>query len=457
MTGRTLVGHPRGLFTLASTELWERFSYYGMAALLVLYMVQELLLPGHIENVWGMATFRGALEAVFGPLSAQALASQIYGLYGGLVYFTPMLGGWLADRYFGTRRVVLSGIALMTAGHFAMTFEETFLIALALLIAGSGALKGNIASQVGKLYGRDEEAQRSRGFAIFSTFINIGAFGGPLVSGALAQAYGWHVGFAFAGFLMLIAIAVYIAGRRHLPDDRPRAGAAGPGAPLSQSDRRALWLMLPILAAAMLGHIAYFQSLNVGFVWIADNVDLATPLGTVPVPWFASVDPLAGIAAMPLLLAWWRWQATRGQEPDDIAKICIGMIIMAAGLLMFALGALFDDGGEASVVWPLLGYVCTGVGFLWYWPVTLAFVSRQAPPAITSLAVSASYVTLFVAGLATGTIGSFYEALSPGSFFLVNAAIPASGALLLFAVGPVLRRAAAAPPPIVRLTQGQVT
>lgn len=151
MNERTILGHPHGLFTLASTELWERFSYYGLAALLVLYMVQELLLPGHVGNVWGIAAFRGALEAVFGSLSAQALASQIFGLYGGLVYFTPMLGGWLADRYFGTRRVVLGGIALMTAGHFAMTFEETFLIALALLIAGSGALKRNIASQVGKL------------------------------------------------------------------------------------------------------------------------------------------------------------------------------------------------------------------------------------------------------------------------------------------------------------------
>lgn len=457
MNGRTTAGHPRGLFTLASTELWERFSYYGMAALLVLYMVQELLLPGHVENVWGMAAFRTSLEAVFGPLSAQALASQIFGLYAGLVYFTPMIGGWLADRYFGTRRVVLWGILLMTAGHFAMTFEETFLIALALLIAGSGALKGNIAAQVGKLYGPDDEAQRSRGFAIFSTFINMGAFGGPLVAGALAQAYGWHVGFAFAGFLMLIAIAVYIAGRGHLSDDRPRAGATGPRASLLPTDQRALWLMLPILAAATLAHIAYFQSLNAGFVWIADNVDLATPLGTVPVPWFASVDPLAGITVMPLLLVWWRWQATREREPDDIAKICIGMMIMAAGLLMFAVGALSADGGEASVVWPLLGYICTGIGFLWYWPVTLAFVSRQAPRSVTSLAVSASYVTLFIAGLVTGTIGSFYEALTPVSFFLLNAGIPASGALLLFAAGPILRRASAALPTIERLTEGQAT
>lgn len=444
MSERTFLGHPCGLFTLASTELWERFSYYGMSALLVLYMVQELLLPGHVEKVWGIAPLRQALESIFGPLSAQALASQLFGLYGGLVYVTPMLGGWLADRFFGARRMVLVGIVLMTAGHFAMTFEESFLIALVLLIAGSGALKGNIAAQVGKLYAADEQALRSRGFTIFSTFINVGAFGGPLVTGALAQAYGWQTGFAFAGLLMLLAIVVYVAGRAHLPDDRPARDAAEPRASLLRADWRTLLLMLPILLSSALAHIAYFQSLNVGFVWISEHVDLATPLGTVPVPWFASVDPLAGIIVMPLLLAVWRAQAERGREPDDFGKVAIGMLVMAAGIAMFALGAMFDDGGKASVIWPLLAYIGTGVGFLWYWPVTLSFVSRNAPHAITSLVVSASYLTLFVAGVATGMIGSFYEALTPVPFFLVNAAIPATGAVLLFAAAPLLRRALAA-------------
>ena len=441
MTPPTVHGHPRGLFTLASTELWERFSYYGMSALLVLYMVQELLLPGHIENVWGMAAFQSAIESIFGPLSAQALASQIYGLYGGLVYFTPMLGGWLADHFFGARRMVLIGIVLMAAGHLAMTFEETFLIALVLLIAGSGALKGNIAAQVGKLYGHDQEALRSRGFTIFSVFINVGAFGGPLVTGALAQGYGWHAGFAFAGALMLLAIIAYVAGRAHLPDDRPANDAAQPVAPLSSADWRSVLLMLPILFAATLTHIGYFQSLNVGFVWISDHVDLATPLGVVPVPWFASVDPLAGIIVMPLLLALWRVQAQRGREPDDFGKVIIGMLIMAAGIAMFAIGALNAGGGKTSLVWPILAYIGTGVAFLWYWPVTLSFVSRNAPQAINSLVVSASYLTLFVAGLATGVIGSFYEALTPAAFFLFNAAIPATGAALLFAAAPMLRRA----------------
>ncbi|QUL37642.1 peptide MFS transporter [Erythrobacter sp. JK5] len=454
MTGdRTFLGHPRGLVYLAFTEMWERFSYYGMVALLVLYMVQELLLPGHVENVWGMAGLRGGLEGVFGPLSNQALASQLFGLYGGLVYLTPILGGWLADRFFGTRPMVVTGILLMTAGHFAMTFEETFLIALALLIFGSGALKGNIAAQVGQLYPRDDEARRSRGYTIFSLFINIGAFGGPLASGALAQAYGWHVGFAFVGVLMLIAIAVYMAGRSHLPDGRPAPRGHGKRAPLTAAERRTLILMLPVLVAATLGHIVYFQSVNVAFVWIAEHVDLATPLGTIPIPWFGSVDPMAGILFMPLLIAWWGALARRDREPGDLGKIGIGMMLMASGMTLFAAGAfLAGETGKASIAWPLLGYICTGIGFLWYWPVTLAFVSRRAPQAITALAIGFTYVTLFIAGLSAGFLGSFYEQVTPDAFFLGMAAIPAAGAALLFLIRHPLTRALdrnlAAPAPI---------
>lgn len=440
MSDRAFIGHPRGLAYLAFTEMWERFSYYGMGALLVLYMVQELLLPGHIENVWGMAAVRGGLEGMFGPLSAQALASLLFGLYGGLVYFTPVIGGWLADRYFGARRMVLAGILLMTGGHFAMTFEESFLIALVLLIIGSGALKGNIATQVGQLYPRNEEARRSRGYAIFSTFINVGAFGGPIISGALAQAYGWHVGFAFAGVLMLFAIAVFVAGRKHLPIDRPNRHQHERRAPLTPSERRTLILMLPVLGAAVLAHISYFQSFNTGFVWISDHVNLSTQFGDVPVPWFGSIDPLAGIAVMPLLLLWWRAQAKRGREPSDIGKIAIGLLLMAAGMVMFAVGGLFAGTGQTCIIWPLLGYCCTGIGFLWYWPVTLAFVSRRAPGSITSLTIGSTYVTLFVASLLTGYIGSLYQTLPAAQFFLLNAALPASGAVLLFLFGRHLTR-----------------
>jgi len=151
----TFFGHPKGLAYLAFTEAWERFSYYGMAALLVLYMVNELLLPGHVEHVAGFATFQAILEGMFGPMSTQALASQIFGLYSGFVYFTPVLGGWLGDRI-GQRTAVVLGALSMSGGHLAMAFDKSFLLALLLLIIGSGLLKGNISAQVGSVYPPDD-------------------------------------------------------------------------------------------------------------------------------------------------------------------------------------------------------------------------------------------------------------------------------------------------------------
>ncbi|HEX3858166.1 MAG TPA: oligopeptide:H+ symporter, partial [Pseudolabrys sp.] len=177
-----LFGHPRGLSFLFATEMWERFSYYGMRALLVLYMVKYLLAPQHAARVIGLGTFHRALESVFGPLAAQPFASQIYGFYTGLVYLTPIFGGLLADRVLGQRRTVILGAALMAAGHFMMAFEPLFLFALLVLILGNGAFKPNISTQVGSLY-EPGDRRRDRAFSIFYVGINLGAFLAPLVCG----------------------------------------------------------------------------------------------------------------------------------------------------------------------------------------------------------------------------------------------------------------------------------
>ena len=151
-----LQGHPRGLAVLFFSEMWERFSFYGMRALLILYMTDQLLLPGSVEGVWGFAGLRSVLESVFGPLSIQAMSSQIYGLYTGLLYVTPVFGGLLADRMLGQRRTVVLGALLMAAGHFLMAFGATFLLALLLIIAGNGCFKPNVSAQVGALYAPDD-------------------------------------------------------------------------------------------------------------------------------------------------------------------------------------------------------------------------------------------------------------------------------------------------------------
>src|SRR5262245_61347995 len=204
-TRTDLFGHPRGLSYLFATEMWERFSYYGMRALLVLYMVKYLLDPERARHVVGLSAFKSALESVFGPLAAQPFASHIYGFYSGLVYLTPILGGLLADRVLGQRRTVLIGATLMAAGHFAMAFEQFFLFALGLLILGNGAFKPNISTQVG---GLDRKSTRlnSSHLGISYVGINLGAFLAPLICGTLGEELGWHYGFTAAGLGMTTAL-----------------------------------------------------------------------------------------------------------------------------------------------------------------------------------------------------------------------------------------------------------
>ena len=213
-----LFGHPRGLTFLFATEMWERFSYYGMRALLVLYMVKYLLLPGHAENVIGLGALRHLLESMFGPLGAQPFSSHIYGLYTGLVYLTPIFGGILADRVLGQHRTILLGAALMAIGHFMMAFEPLFLFALTVLILGNGAFKPNMSAQVGGLYAPGDR-RRDRAYSIFYVGINIGAFLAPLVCGTLGEEFGWHYGFTAAGVGMTIALAIYLCALPGLPPD----------------------------------------------------------------------------------------------------------------------------------------------------------------------------------------------------------------------------------------------
>lgn len=434
------LGHPRGLLFLALTEAWERFSFYGMRGLLVLYMVQTLLLPGRIENVAGIDTYRSVVEAVFGPMSTQALASQTFGLYSGFVYLTPFFGGLLADRWLGARKTVLIGIGLMTAGHFAMAFDASFLPALLLLVLGSGCLKGNVAAQVGHLYGPDDEGRRTRGFMIFSTGINIGATLGPLACGLVAQVYGWHAGFGLAGVLMLLAGVFYLAGWRHFADDRPARTRDG-AVPVSPAQWRILGLVFVIVLLNLGWMLPYDQTGNVGLIWSAERVDLSTPFGPFPAAWFNSIDPFSSIVFAPVLIALYGWQAKRGREPHETGKMALGSVVMALSLLAFAAGAWqAGSDGKAMVIWPVLATILTGIGFILCWPTVLALVSRRAPAGVNAMAVAGAYALLFISGVGSGWTARFYEQMPPWQFFTMHAAMSLVGALLLVALGPMLRR-----------------
>jgi POT family proton-dependent oligopeptide transporter len=428
---RSFFGHPRGLAYLAFTEAWERFSYYGMTALVVLYMVQQLLLPGHIEHVAGMVGYRSALEAMFGPMSPQQLASQTFGFYTGFVYVTPLIGGWIADRLLGAKRTVVIGATLMSAGHFAMAFDQSFLIALLLLIVGTGCLKGNIAAQVGHLYAADDVSRRTRAFTIFSTGINVGATLGPLVCGLLAQLYGWHIGFGCAGVLMVLATVTYLAGQRYLPDQQPRKRDRAPSAPLTSTERRKVVLLIMAAAITIFQSIAYYQCFNVGLVWINDHVDLSTPLGRIPAPWFNSIDAFVSIVVAAPLIALWARQARRGSEPTDVGKIGIGAAMAAASSGLLALGALAAAGGKVNAFIPVAAFAGMGVAFMYYWPPLLALISRSAPAKVNATLMGGCYLALAAGNMLMGRVGTYYEKMTPAAFWTLNAGIAATGALIV--------------------------
>jgi len=433
-----LFGHPKGLFYLAFTEAWERFSFYGMTALLVLYMVDQLLLPGHVENIAGFAGFRAAVESITGPLSSMAIASQIFGLYAGFVYFTPVFGGLIADRWIGQRNAVVIGALSMSAGHLAMAFDQTFLLALLLLVIGSGFLKGNISAQVGALYPVDDESRRTRGFAIFSMAINFGAVCGPLLCGWLAQVYGWHFGFGVAAIFMLAGLATYLLGYRHLPArvGRPEQAAA----PLKPEDWRIIRALFAVMLITVFQSTGYYQLYNMFKIWVQDAVNLQVGGLTIPVPWFQSIDALASILAVPLLFAIWRYQSKHRGEPGDLGKIGTGAWLAAISNLILAAAVYFADGAPVNAIWAVLYCVGMGVSFLYYWPTLLALVSREAPPRANATMMGIAFLTLFVSNNIIGWIGGLYEQVSPLAFWLMHAAIAAMGGVLVLLFGRRLHR-----------------
>jgi len=400
-----------------------------MTALLVLYMVNQLLLPGHVEQVVGFATFRGWLESAFGPLSTQALASQIFGLYAGFVYFTPVIGGWLGDRI-GQRSAVVAGALTMAGGHLAMAFDSTFLLALLLLIIGSGLLKGNISAQVGSIYPPDDEARRTRGFAIFSTAINVGAVAGPLFCGFLGTQFGWHVGFGAAAIFMLGALATYLSGYRYLPArvERKSKEAAGK---LTGQDRKSVLALVAAMAIVVPAYIAYYQLANVLPVWLQDHANLNAGSFQIPIPWFYSIDPLVSILSVPLLFALWNRQARNaGGEPSALSKIATGAFLTAAANLVLV-AAILGSSGPVLWIWPVLYCAIEGVAFMYFWPTLLALVSRVAPPKINATMMGATFLTLFVANNLIGRIGTYYEHMTPLAFWALHAAIGASSGFVM--------------------------
>ena len=438
-SGESLFGHPKGLTYLAGTELFERISFHGMQALLVLYMVEQLLLPGHVEQIVGFVTFRAVIEGITGPLSTQALASQIFGLYVGLVYFTPVLGGLVGDRLLGRRGAVALGALLMTAGHFCMAFDESFLLALLLLILGAGCLRGNLISQLGNLYPPDDR-RRADGFQIYFTMVNVGAFIAPLATGALGEVYGWHYGFGFAGFGMLIGLLLYLAGQRHLPPEAARVRGA-PRAQLSHSERRTVRYLLALLPMAAAFWVAQAQIWNVYNLWVRDHVDLNVGGWRMPVPWLQAVDSLGVVMLVVPLALLWRSQAKRGTEPGDLTKAGIGCLLFAGSVLwLSAADLVVGANGKVPLLWAIAFHFLSAIGWLYFAPIIVALVSKSAPPSVNALMIGVYYLSIFAGSTISGRLGGLYEQLSPAAFWGLHAAIVGSAGVVLLALsGPLVR------------------
>jgi proton-dependent oligopeptide transporter, POT family len=440
-----LFGHPRALTFLFATEMWERFSYYGMRALLVLYMVKYLLLPGQAENVIGLGPLKQMYEAMFGPLGVQAFSSQIYGLYTGLVYLTPVFGGLLADRVLGQHRTILLGAALMAIGHFIMAFESLFLVALTLLILGNGAFKPNMSAQVGGLYAPGDR-RRDRAYSIFYVGINLGAFLAPLVCGTLGEEFGWHYGFTAAGVGMTLALVIYLCAIPTLPpDELHQAIATGTEhAPLTRSEWRGILALLVLFIPTALFWAVYEQQGNTIALWADDHTDRFINLlvwrGEIPVTWFQAFNPFLIFAFTPLLVAWWARQAARGAEPSTVTKMALGCFGVAlANLIM--IGAVWEAAGdEASWLW-LLGYfVVVTVGELYLSPIGLSLVSKVAPARMVSMLMGLWLATSFTGNLLAGWLGSFWSGMDKGMFFLMMAGIAAFAGAVIFAFNRPVER-----------------
>jgi proton-dependent oligopeptide transporter, POT family len=424
---RAFLGHPKGLGYLSFTEACERFSYYSMQTLLVLYMVKYLLLPGNVENVVGLQWLRAY---VFPGLDGQPLASAIFGTYTSLVYATPILGGIIADKWLGRHRTLVTGGIFMAIGHFLMAFEGSFLLALFSLVVGVGLFKGNIATQVGALYS-DTDNRRAMAFQIFYIAINASVIVAPLVSGTLGEKIGWHWGFGTAGVVMVLGLIIYLSGKKWLPADdvRPSADAdAVPRERMSSNDWTrtiALVMLIPVMAISLLTNQEIF---NAYLVWGDEQFGLDFFGTTLPTSWLITLDAALSFSMLVGVAWFWKWWGKSRTEPDELGKMIIGSLFtIAGGLCLFMAAFTQAPGTKIGLFWPFMFHLLNSIGFSNILPVSLALFTKVAPKSITATVVGLYYLAFFAANAIVGYVGGLYSSLPTTTFWLLHVASAAFG------------------------------
>jgi len=432
MTAReaTWFGQPRGLTILFLTNMWEQFSYYGMRALLVYYMTRTLLL-------------------------GQENSSYIYGAYTAFAYFTPIIGGTIADRWLGKRRAVIIGAVTMAAGHFMMTFEPAFYVALATIALGNGLFLPTLPSQINDLYKADDP-RRAWAYNVYYVGVNVGGFLAPLICGTLGELYGWHWGFGAAGIGMLGGLVIYLAGAKYLPPEakpeeaRLAAAAAAATAPATRN-RDTYLLLLAIGLAVTVFRGAYEQVGNTVALWAGSGVDRGLAGMMIPMTWFQSLNPLLVMLMTPFLIARWRRLAESGREFSPMKKMAAGALIVALAYLILAAATAFAGNGQASWLWLAGFFLIFTLGEIYILPNGLGLFARLAPPRFGATTVAAWYLAIFSGSLAAGFVGSFWSSMSHQIFFVMLAAIATLAAGFLFLLDRPAARVIAGPnsPPII--------
>lgn len=429
----SFMGHPVGLAWLAGSEFWERFAYYGIQLLLVLYLTHYLLQPGHIVQVWGFGGFRRFIGWIYGTQSQMALASNTAQLYAALVYVTPLAGGYIADRLIGRTATVSIGAIIMVIGTFLLALNSTFLVGLLLLLGGVGCFKANIASQVGSLY-RIDDPRRADGFQIYFLGIQLAVMISPLVCGTLAQRVDWHLGFVAAGVGMVLGLAIYLAGRRNFPPEPFRTrGDHVDRPPLTERDWKAVILLvalLPVLAVSIVGNQEIFDAY---LVWGEKTFQTVFFGFNMPITWLASVDAIVSAVTMVGVIAFWRWFGRRWSEPAEITKIVIGVAISTLGPLVLAGCAFVADTTHHPVplYWALGFHILNDIGFANVLPVGLALYSRAAPKGLGGTMIAVYYIHLFIGNLLTGYLGGLLGTMPNTTFWVLHAGLMAIAALVL--------------------------
>jgi len=393
---RELFGHPVGLYVLFFTEMWERFSYYGMRAILVLYLVTK------------------TTEANPGLGWSNSEALALYGWYTMLVYVASIPGGIIADRFLGQKKSVVVGAILLCIGHSVLAIEEmwAFYTGLGFIIAGVGMLKPNISTMVGGLY-KKGDIRRDKGFTIFYIGINVGAFLSSLIVGTVGEVYGWHYGFGLAGICMLFGLLQFLFGQKYLKEvgnylgksdkDEDREALKRPLTKI-EKDRIIVLILSFLMVIVFFG--AFEQAGGLMNIYAKDYTDRMLFGWQVPASWFQSLNAFFIITLGTAVAGYWAKRKLKGKEASSLFKMLMGLIIMGTGFLfMTAATAQYQTSGSSAMYWLVLAYLFHTVGELSLSPVSLSFVTKLAPAKYASLMMGIYFATTGFGNKLAGILG----------------------------------------------------